>query len=87
MQCLARHTMGLGEPIASGNHGAVYRVPPLALKVAGGDYRWCLEDEAAATAGISHPHICQPLFLSRKGDLLAMGMPLAPLGSLSSYLR
>ncbi len=39
------------------------------------DYRWCLEAEAAATAGINHhPHVCQPLFLSRHGNLLVMGM-------------
>ena len=50
-------------------------------------YRWWLEGEAEATAGMNHPHICQPLFLSRHGDQLAMAMPLAKLGSLSSYLR
>ncbi len=87
MQCLARYTMGASRPIASGHHGSVYEVPPLALKVAEDDYRWCLEAEAAATAGINHPHVCQPLFLSRHGNLLVMGMPLARLGSLSSYLR
>ena len=87
MQCLARYTMGASRPIASGHHGSVYEVPPLALKVAEDDYRWCLEAEAAATAGINHPHVCQPLFLSRHGNLQVMGMPLARLGSLSSYLR
>ena len=79
--------MGANEPLASGAHGSVYAVPPLALKVARDDYRYCLEEEAAAAAGISHPYVCKPLFLSRHGNLLAMGVPLAQLGSLSHYLR
>ena len=86
LQGVARSAIGGSDPIAAGAHGTVYACP-LAIKVASGDYRWCLEEEAQATAHIDHPNICKPLFLSHHGDLLAIGMPLAQLGSLSSYLR
>ena len=61
----------------------------MAIKIATGSYRLSLEEEAAEAADmcIDHPNICKPLFLSRSSDLLAMGMPLAQLGSMSSYLR
>lgn len=86
LQGVARYAMDRRGPIAAGAHGSVYAAP-LAIKVTKGDCRWSLEDEAEATASMNHPNICKPLFLSRHGDLLAMGMPLAQLGSLSSYLR
>ena len=74
------------KPIAAGIHGKVYAAH-LAIKVANVDLQSCLEAEVEATIDIQHPHICKPLFLSRHDDWLAMGMPLAQLGSLASFLR
>ena len=86
LQRVVQRAISGSEPLAAGAHGKVYAAP-LAIKMAQGDYTWCLQMEAAATAGIDSPYICRPLFMSRGGDRMAMAMPLAKLGSLSSYLR
>lgn len=83
---MVQRAIGGRKPLAAGCHGQVYSAP-MAIKIAQGDYMWCLQTEAAATAGIDSPYICKPLFMSRCEDQLAMAMPLAELGSLSSYLR